>query len=1352
MLLGTGINIGSGIIFAPNAGGGIAPPPTPTYSVTPGAGSINEGSSLTFNVTGSNITDGTYYWAINNATTSTADFGTNSGSFTITSNSGSFTVTPTADSLTEGSETFTVSVLTGSVSGTVVATSTSVTVNDTSTTPAPTYTATPTANNVNEGSSLTINVSGSGITDGTYYWTINNATTSTSDFGTNSGSFTITSNSGSFTVTPTADNLTEGAETFTVQIRTGSTSGTVVATTSTITVNDTSTTPASYTVTPTANNVNEGSSLTINVTGSNITDGTYYWTINNTTTSTADFGTNSGSFTITANSGSFTVTPTADSTTEGSETFTVSVRTGSTSGTVVATSSSITVNDTSTTPAASYSVAAAGAATSVNEGSSLTFNVTGSNITDGTYYWTINNVTTSSADFSAVSGSFTITSNSGSFTVTPTADSLTEGAETFTVSIRTGSTSGTVVATSSSITVNDTSTTPAPTYTATPTANNVNEGSNLTVNVTGTNITNGTYYWTINNGTTTSADFGTNSGSFTITSNAGSFTVTPTADSTTEGAETFTVQIRTGSTSGTVVATTSTITVNDTSTTPAPSYGVAAAGSATSVNEGSSLTFNVTGSNITDGTYYWIINNGTTTTADFGTNSGSFTITSNSGSFSVTPTADSTTEGAETFTVSVLTGSVSGTVVATSSSITVNDTSTAPSSTYTITSSSSVGELGPPLRVNISGSNITDGTYYWTINNGTTSTADFSASSGSFTIASNFGSFDITATADLTTEGPETFTIEIRTGSTSGPVVATSSSITVNDTSTTPTYSATPAADNVNEGSSLTINVSGTGIPDGTYYWSINNITTNSADFGGATSGAFTITSNSGAFNVSPVSDLTAEGSETFTVSIRTGSVSGTVVATTSTITVNDTSTTPATAPTSITLAVGSSSPVGGVTNVAIPAANGTDITGAITGWVASTACNIKFTVVNGGSATSTITINGGAYTSGSNYTVTSISNLSIAVTTSESGKTTVTRTFTIAVAAYVNPNIQWLVVGGGYPTTSATVYAINSGILASSASTIYSSFASSSYHFDGITVSPANDFIYFPNGTKNWIDVIPVNPATGIYTGSGASTASLTSGQSFPAKMRISPDGKHAYVTSNNTSGYNRLSIYTRNTSTGALTGVSATVGYGGMVLTSTGSHLYVSSIGSQGYGLISYSRDSSTGALTQVNLDTQYVNSGYVNNFSIAISSDNNSIFVADAAAYCLYVYLRDSTTGAATLVQTISTGYQTNQAQSVAVSKDGKHVYVGLYNITQTTGPTVKMYTRSASSPYTLTLTNTYTTGSGGDQCAGFALSKNQDLLVWSGTSNLIHSWSRNTSTGALTLNSDVTGLGAATVFNN
>ena len=79
-------------------------------------------------------------------------------------------------------------------------------------------------------------------------------------------------------------------------------------------------------------------------------------------------------------------------------------------------------------------------------------------------------------------------------------------------------------------------------------------------------------------------------------------------------------------------------------------------------------------------------------------------------------------------------------------------------------------------------------TLYWTINHITTAAADFSVTSGSFTTSVTTGGFNIgTIVADVTTEGAQTFTLQIRTGSTSGPIVATSGTITINDTSTTPT-------------------------------------------------------------------------------------------------------------------------------------------------------------------------------------------------------------------------------------------------------------------------------------------------------------------------------------------------------------------------------------------------------------------------------------------------------------------------------------------------------------------------------------------------------------------------------------
>lgn len=332
--------------------------------------------------------------------------------------------------------------------------------------------------------------------------------------------------------------------------------------------------------------------------------------------------------------------------------------------------------------------------------------------------------------------------------------------------------------------------------------------------------------------------------------------------------------------------------LNTISAVPLATYSVSAAAGATSVNEGSSLTFNVTTTNVADSTIlYWTSSN----TTDFTTTSGSFTITSNAGSFSVTPTADATTEGAETFTVSVRTDSTSGTIVATSATITINDTSLTP--TYSLSTAGGATSMneGVGLAFTTTTTNVADNTtLYWTINHITTAAADFSAESGAFTVLTNSGVFAVNTVADLTTEGAQTFTVSVRTGSTAGPVVATSSTITVNDTSTSaPAATVSPAANNVNEGSSLTINVTTTNFASGTLYWTLNHSTTADADFS-AVSGSFTITASAGSFSIGAVADSTTEGAQTFTVSVRTTSTAGTVIGTSSTITINDTSTAPA--------------------------------------------------------------------------------------------------------------------------------------------------------------------------------------------------------------------------------------------------------------------------------------------------------------------------------------------------------------------------------------------------------------------------------------------------------------------------
>jgi hypothetical protein len=316
--------------------------------------------------------------------------------------------------------------------------------------------------------------------------------------------------------------------------------------------------------------------------------------------------------------------------------------------------------------------------------------------------------------------------------------------------------------------------------------------------------------------------------------------------------------------------------------------------STTTPSEGTTITVNVVGTNTSNGTYFYSLEEelatGALTSADFtsGSLTGSFTISGNTGSFPLTVTRDLLTEGTETFTIYVRTGSTSGPIIGASSEIAIQDTSITP--VFTVTPSSiDEGSSGTFTVANVGA----DGTYFFTVLNGTTVNADFSVVSGSFVVSGSTGgidngsgSFNITPLADRVTEGSQTFQVQVRSGSVSGTVVVTSANVTVNDTSLPPAFTVTPTS--INEGSSGSFTAQNLG-PAGTYYWTVLNGTTTSADFS-AVSGSFTTSTlnGSGSFNITPVSDSLTEGSETFQVQIRETSISGPIILTSSTITIND--------------------------------------------------------------------------------------------------------------------------------------------------------------------------------------------------------------------------------------------------------------------------------------------------------------------------------------------------------------------------------------------------------------------------------------------------------------------------------
>jgi hypothetical protein len=301
-----------------------APDVSSTYSsLTLDNTAYDEGDTIIVALNSTNIPNGTTVgYTVTGMSFGDLVSGATTGTFTINSNIAFREFVLNNDGLTEGPDTFTITLAAADSAGRSTGSlSASATVNDTSNNPA---------------SSIWVDDNGNPVTVRTIIGA--NSLQLNGVFAANpSVPRTIEGRSSAAQTTITA--VTARTGTFIELDDTGnSTSFIVGESLNLVTI--------SYSVAPAANNINEGSGLTFTVTTANLPNGiTLYWTVSRP----EDFAASSGSFTINNNTATFTVTPTADTTTEGAETFTASVRTGSTSGTVVATSSSVTINDTSLT-------------------------------------------------------------------------------------------------------------------------------------------------------------------------------------------------------------------------------------------------------------------------------------------------------------------------------------------------------------------------------------------------------------------------------------------------------------------------------------------------------------------------------------------------------------------------------------------------------------------------------------------------------------------------------------------------------------------------------------------------------------------------------------------------------------------------------------------------------------------------------------------------------------------------------------------------------------------------------------------------------------------------------------------
>lgn len=208
---------------------------------------------------------------------------------------------------------------------------------------------------------------------------------------------------------------------------------------------------------------------------------------------------------------------------------------------------------------------------------------------------------------------------------------------------------------------------------------------------------------------------------------------------------------------------------------PSPTYSITE--SASTITEGQSVRFNVVTTNVTNGTTLYWINTGTTNSVDFtdSVNSGSFTISNNTATIIRTLNTDLTIEPTETIILQLFTTTI-GTVVATSGVVSVVDTS--PAATYSITPSTTRLIEGQSVAYRINTTAVSNGTsLYWT-NDGTATLEQITVNSGTFTINSSTAIVTISS-HNVGTSNGESIIFDVRTGSTSGPIVGTAPTVNV---------------------------------------------------------------------------------------------------------------------------------------------------------------------------------------------------------------------------------------------------------------------------------------------------------------------------------------------------------------------------------------------------------------------------------------------------------------------------------------------------------------------------------------------------------------------------------------------
>lgn len=567
------------------------------------------------------------------------------------------------------------------------------------------YQLTSSKTNVNEGDTVRVTLSTTGLSSGTKIaYKITGVTTNDLVSMPLNGEFTIAANGTAFIdIAVRQDMATEGLETMRVAL---SAMPNIYAD---ILVNDTSLAP-NYTIrfSSSANgsgevsSVNEGDTVYIVLDTQGVAAGTrLYLLYNDSTVALADSA--SGSWPTQADlseqlSAVIPVTIKADATTEGNETLVVNVCTTNNINSRVV-RGVITVNDTSRSPTVSTRFASNSSGTStittINEGQTFYAVISVDNIVDGSIVDVIYSGTANAADFTtSLPTSVTISGSQAVIAYSLKNDVATEGDEAFIISTYFGG----AKLNEASIIIKDTSLNPtynlrfASDANGTDTISTVNEGSTTYLCLSTSNVANGKVYTVEYGGTSNAADItGTRPSALTITSNSASAALIIKADAATEGAETLIATVK----DGTTIIGTATITINDTSSSPTAtirfSSNAAGSNTITSINEGQTAYAIIETTNINNAEVLQLVHGGSAVAADFSNaRVNSVTVATNKASYELTLSNDLSTEGEETYNVTV---TLPNGAKVTSGNLRIIDTSIPTLNTYFSASASGTGQI-----------------------------------------------------------------------------------------------------------------------------------------------------------------------------------------------------------------------------------------------------------------------------------------------------------------------------------------------------------------------------------------------------------------------------------------------------------------------------------------------------------------------------------------------------------------------------------------------------------------------------------------------------------------------------------